>query len=571
MSTGLSKWAGKFTHIRFMVPHKRNSPLTRLTKSLITMNRHSESSKDVQQKGRQSRREKRRQARLDNIEATDESSDEANHIDVGRRVPREPIDRLVAVITFLGSYNNEVEQIEGALGDLLKKDERIQSLSATVRELQRSKNEESRMVEEEQGRLKELESRLNDQETSLKHARQTLDQESKQLKEEKQQFQAEERAKYDKAIAAEKKRLENESQKQIKQNEKVAAEKLEQAAKQVRQLQDQASNLTEAKDNAETTLALFRARTKELEDQQKELESRYKTQDCPLSEFEGELSKIHESLKAIAHAYFGELPPEDSDIDQAQRILRDSDQIFQFVPLTASNASKYLRVRAAESVIAKAICRSIWQPFGGSRMSLSPEQIYPFVQISEALARQDRRKESLWRYLTLQGLDIAALPDIRDNTVDNQLALPEAQRLLDVLRVLVPQQKHKDFESDLKQLLTECVHFWNKAKRDSCMIKFDTEPPQLCNSGWLSEPCLELDNVEDDIKQERNIVQAWCLFPRVTFIPIDKEPKTVTGSAVFSDCPAFHEGSYELRRQEEEFTKFKRKFARQLSISKRRE
>jgi chromosome segregation ATPase len=73
-------------------------------------------------------------------------------------------------------------------------------------------------------------------------------------------------------------------QRQVKQNEKATAAKLEQAAQHIGQLQHQVSNLTEAKDNAEMTLTLFRARTKELEDQQKELESRYKTQDSPLAE-----------------------------------------------------------------------------------------------------------------------------------------------------------------------------------------------------------------------------------------------------------------------------------------------
>lgn len=111
-----------------MVPHKRNSPLARLTKSLIAMNGHSESSKDVQvsqthstfenklapnyiwgikQKARQLRRQRRRQARLGNIEVTEEISDEASHKGADQRVPREPIERLVTLIKFLESYNKE--------------------------------------------------------------------------------------------------------------------------------------------------------------------------------------------------------------------------------------------------------------------------------------------------------------------------------------------------------------------------------------------------------------------------------------------------------------------------------
>jgi chromosome segregation ATPase len=60
--------------------------------------------------------------------------------------------------------------------------------------------------------------------------------------------------------------------------------KIDEATQQIRQLQDQVSELTVANDDAKTTLSLFKSHTKELINQQKELESRYKTQDFPLSE-----------------------------------------------------------------------------------------------------------------------------------------------------------------------------------------------------------------------------------------------------------------------------------------------
>lgn len=53
---------------------------------------------------------------------------------------------------------------------------------------------------------------------------------------------------------------------------------------QIRQLQHQVSSLSKAKNDAEIILVLFSARTKELQDQQKGLESRHETQDIPLPE-----------------------------------------------------------------------------------------------------------------------------------------------------------------------------------------------------------------------------------------------------------------------------------------------
>ncbi|KAJ5617335.1 hypothetical protein N7537_002449 [Penicillium hordei] len=501
---------------------------------------------------------------------TEESSDEASLKGANHRVPREPVERLITLIKFLESYNKEVEQIESALGELPQKDEKIQRLSAKVKELEHSKNEESRVVEEEERRLMELQNKLNEEKASLQKSRQTLDQESKNLEGEKQRLKADALAKYEKAIATERKKLEDELQTLIKQNEKATAAKFEQAERTIRELQGQVSAQTETKEDTERTLTLFKAHTKQLEDQKKDLEARFKTQDSPLSEFEEDLSKISKALKAIAHAYFGDLPLDDSDIDQSQRHLRASDPIFEFVPLTASVTSKYLRARAAQTVITKAICHSLWQHFSGSKLPLSPDQISAFVHISEALARRDRKKENVWRYLTYQGLDVASLPSTRDSAADNQLVLQETKRLSELLGVLIPQQKLKEFGRDLGRLLSECVRFWNKAKRDSCIVEFDTDPPKLGSSGWLSEPCPELDYVEGSTEQGRDEVQAWCLFPRITFKPVNEKPKVVAGSAVFSDCPAFHEGSSELKRQEEQLAQWKRQFARQPSVSKGR-
>ncbi|OKO90598.1 hypothetical protein PENSUB_13315 [Penicillium subrubescens] len=221
------------------------------------MNGHTQSSKDAQQMSRQLRRQKRRQARLGTIEVTG-SSDEASHAGANPRIPREPIERLAAVIKFLGLYNNDVEQIECALGNLLQKDEKISHLPLTITELQHSKNEQSCRVEEEQSRLAELQRQLNDEQSSLEISRQTLDEDRKQLEAEKKRFKAEETARYDKAIVVEKKKIEDESKKLIKQEKKATAVKIEGATQQIRQLQNQVLELIVAKENAETTLSLFR-------------------------------------------------------------------------------------------------------------------------------------------------------------------------------------------------------------------------------------------------------------------------------------------------------------------------
>jgi chromosome segregation ATPase len=147
----------------------------------------------------------------------------------------------------------------------MQKDERIQQLSTALREVQRCKNEESNTVEEEKCRLKELQSHLNNQEASLNLARQTLEEEKQQLEEEIIKFRADEKDKYDKSLIIEKKKTESELQRKVRQNEKAVAAKLEQATHQIQQLKGQVSDLTVAEDDVESTLALFKSHTRELE------------------------------------------------------------------------------------------------------------------------------------------------------------------------------------------------------------------------------------------------------------------------------------------------------------------
>ncbi|KAL2861016.1 uncharacterized protein BJX67DRAFT_386107 [Aspergillus lucknowensis] len=528
------------------------------------MNGHQTAS-EAKSSTRQTRRQRRRQARLE-LEATDGSSDEALYLGKGQRVPRESIHRVTKLIQFLDSYDSDVDQIEGALGELIAKDEKISNLSKTVQDLQFSNNEQSRKLREETVRLAEQQTRLEEQERSLKSAQQAVEQEKQQARKDKQRFLEEQKAQYEKAVEVERKRLAEHWENRVAEIEKGANSKLQQANKLSQKLEGDIQRLTDENGKNEKTLELYMEHSRQLGAQINDLKSRYSLESIPIARYEADFDKIHNTVKTIVRSYFRELPPENLDVDISQS-LRRLDNIFQYIPITTSEVSKFLRVCGAQSVIMKAICRCIWQEFSATTMSISPEVKDVLLLISNTIGQKDRNKEALWRSLTHDGL--TPISQKLDRTSECERVLQAFKPILDVLAQLIPHPRQRPFAQELKALLTDCISLWDNAKRDCCIIKFDTEPPNLCGPGWSSESCSEIDSFEGSTKQGRDVsLLAWCLFPRITFKPVSANQATIAGSAIFVDSPALLAGLNELRCQEEEIAQARRNFVRRPSISK---
>lgn len=234
--------------------------------------------------------------------------------------------------------------------------------------------------------------------------------------------------------------------------------------------------------------------------------------------------------------------------------------------MSASAASRFLRVRGAQCIIVEAICSCLWQPFYVTGRSLTSEAVAPLSQISNKLYEEDRYKESLWRNLTFKGLDMPI------SSQDSCQVRPEAKRIADILRRLIPKQKHKDFEVDLEELLFESVRIWDELKRDSCVVELDLQPPSVWSPGWKAEDCPELELAGVEANSEpgnlSKLQQPWCLFPRVMLHAIDGKKKTFPGNAIFANSPAFHENYAEIQRREEEIAQVKKKFMRRPTISR---
>jgi hypothetical protein len=66
-------------------------------------------------------------------------------------------------------------------------------------------------------------------------------------------------------------------------------------------------------------------------------------------------------------------------------------------------------------------------------------------------------------------------------------------KIFRILELIIPRQKHATFRKDLMNLLKDATNLWTELKKDSCMVRFDTDPPEKCTDGWLPETCLEVD------------------------------------------------------------------------------
>ncbi|KAF9883681.1 hypothetical protein FE257_003065 [Aspergillus nanangensis] len=522
------------------------------------MNGSTQSSAERECRAPQSRREQRLERRGKVPRATRESSNQT--VDT----PQKPIDRLLSLIQFLESYDCDVGQIKQEFGKLMEKDQRIKDLTTTVQELQHSNNEVGQRLKDESAQLSAQREIFDERETSLRDSEQSFELEKQRWKEEYKAFEKKQKVEHDKMVETQKRTIETQLKKWKEEYAREKSSELEQIRKELAKVRQENTDLTKKNENDNTTLQLYMKEYEKQGAEISELNSRYSVQTLPILNYSSErdFSNIHQSITTIMHTYFEELALDSLDLEQPQNQLHDTDDIFKCIPLTASNASKFLRIRGAQCIVSKAIYSSIWQPFNVPAMPLGPEAGEILIQISKVVGRQDRNKENVWRNITFQGLD-----SISQN--HSEQVYQQITTILNVLRPLIPLNRHADFNRDMNDVIKESVLLWDRLKRDSCIVEFDMQPPRLATTDWDAEPWLQRDSIEVGIPRENGKhLESWCLFPKIVFKPLSGEQSTLPGHALFVDSPAFQEGLDELNRQEEEIAQTRRNFARRGTISR---
>lgn len=263
--------------------------LARVTKRLIAMNGRSQSPTNSQvlycfvlrqlthklicsqASSRLSRREQRKLARRQAREAASPDSDEQAGVSNAGNIPRKPVSRIIDLIQFLSSYDNDVGEIEHALATVQEKDQRIKSLTTTIRELKRSNNEEIQSLQAEAEKAFQSLAELEHQKSVLRDDREKLNKHIKQEKVRQTSFIQEQQMEFEK-------RLNQEKEKLVKAN----ASQLERVKRDNAKLNENIRTLSEEKAQVEKTLELYIQNSKNLESQVNELNSRYPTQSLPI-------------------------------------------------------------------------------------------------------------------------------------------------------------------------------------------------------------------------------------------------------------------------------------------------
>jgi chromosome segregation ATPase len=171
---------------------------------------------------------------------------------------------------FLSSYNNDVGEIEHALAGLQEKDQKIKSLTTTIRELKRSNSEEIQGLKAEASEAARRWTELEHQKARFKEDQEVLKKQIEQEKVKQTSFIQQQERKFEK-------KLEEERDKLVKAN----ASQFERLKRENTKLNEKIGTLNEEKAQIEKTLKLYVQNSNALESQVDELKLRYPTQSLP--------------------------------------------------------------------------------------------------------------------------------------------------------------------------------------------------------------------------------------------------------------------------------------------------
>lgn len=214
-----------------------------------------------------SRREQRKLTRLHRREASSRDSDERANLSTAGKIPPKPVSRIIKLIEFLSSYDNDVGEIERVLVNLQEKDQRIESLTTTIRELKLSNNEEIQRLQAKAEEASESLTQLEQQRAVLREDQEKLSKHIKQEKMRQTSFVQEQQMKFEKRLKEEREQL-------VKSN----SSQIEQMKRENATLNGNIVTLSEEKARIERTLKLYVQNSESLESQVDDLKSRYPTQ-----------------------------------------------------------------------------------------------------------------------------------------------------------------------------------------------------------------------------------------------------------------------------------------------------
>lgn len=174
-------------------------------------------------------------------------------------------------------------------------------------------------------------------------------------------------------------------------------------------------------------------------------------------------------------------------------------------------------------------------------------------RVSKSLAVSNRRSESVWRVLTLRGIDALAGAGMASRQAD-----PTVHRILDILEPLTIPSQSTELKRTLFDIVKESVSLWTIAQKDAAKLVVEAWPSSSNDNKWHAEDIQSVG--EASTKPVRKIdltgIKPLCIFPNIIQLSSPNESVLLhRGSAVFPTAKVWIRGILEQKEHDEELEK----------------
>ena len=225
-----------------------------------------------------------------------------------------------------------------------------------------------------------------------------------------------------------------------------------------------------------------------------------------------------------------------------------------------------------QHIISTCLCDRIWRPFFPENNDSLPNHyqgVPPFLDaVANSLSATTGfgRGESVWRVLTLRGIDA-----LSSSWVESSRQVESAvQHVLEMLRPLTVPSQLPELEGELLEIMNWAVKLWQSVRKDEARFVVAKYPGAIDKANLRPEDCFaRVEDVStplpptpsDAMTNDREVIGPFCLFPcilRTAPAPTPKGSDTMVvhkGNLLFADSSVWRRGLCEKRTQQEELAK----------------
>lgn len=173
--------------------------------------------------------------------------------------------------------------------------------------------------------------------------------------------------------------------------------------------------------------------------------------------------------------------------------------------------------------------------------------------VSKSLSLSAGRSESVWRVLTLRGINALAAAGMVSRQVDSTV-----NRILESLQPLTTLSQLGELKHTLVNLVKESITLWTAAQNDPAKVVVEARPSPSDNNKWYAEDIQSAGDASPPPigKIDLKHIKPFCIFPNINqFTSPKKSVLLHRGSAVFPTSKVWIRGMLEQKEHDEELEK----------------